>query len=56
METKSRRDRRIALLVEELRVLTEGEVAHSTTLDSRGRMSKKIVVEYDIQQKDTADN
>ena len=26
------------------------------TLDSMGRSSKKIVIEYDIKQKDSADN
>ena len=32
--------------------LLKGEWYHSTTLDHSGRTSKKIVIEYDIKQKD----
>tara|TARA_B100000131_G_scaffold294000_1_gene309750 strand:- start:952 stop:1227 length:276 start_codon:yes stop_codon:yes gene_type:complete len=31
--------------------LLKGEWSQSTTLNSTGRMSKKIVIEYDIKQK-----
>ena len=31
--------------------LIKGEWSESTTLNSTGRMSKKIVIEYDIKQK-----
>ena len=31
--------------------LLKGEWTHSTTLDHSGRISKKIVIEYDIKQK-----
>ena len=31
--------------------LLKGEWTHSTTLDHSGRISKKIVIEYDIGQK-----
>ena len=31
--------------------LLKGEWTHSTTLDHSGRISKKIVTEYDIKQK-----
>ncbi len=31
--------------------LIKGEYTDSTTLDHNGRTSKKIVIEYDIQQK-----
>ena len=34
--------------------LLAGEGSQSTTLDSMGRQSKKIVIEYDIQQKKDA--
>jgi hypothetical protein len=34
--------------------LLAGEWSQSTTLDSMGRQSKKIVIEYDIQQKKDA--
>ena len=33
-----------------------GTLAVYETLDSMGRSSKKIVIEYDIKQKDSADN
>ena len=29
-----------------------GKIHHCTTLDSMGRQSKKIVIEYDIKQKE----
>ena len=32
--------------------LLKGEWYHSTTLDHSGRTSKKIVIEYDIKQKE----
>ena len=31
--------------------LLKGEWTHSTTLDHSGRISKKIMIEYDIKQK-----
>ena len=34
----------------------KGTYTDFTTLDHSGRMSKKIVIEYDIQQKSAADN
>ena len=34
----------------------KGTFQDFTTLDHSGRMSKKIVIEYDITQKDPADN
>ena len=38
--------------------LLKGEWSHSTTLNSTGRQSKKIVIEYEIKQKedDTKDS
>lgn len=33
-----------------------GTLSEYSTLDSMGRSSKKIVIEYDIKQKDSADN
>ena len=36
--------------------LLKGEWSQLTTSNSTGRMSKKIVIEYDIKQKTAADN
>ena len=36
--------------------LLKGEWTQLTTSNSTGRMSKKIVIEYDIKQKTAADN
>ena len=36
--------------------LLKGEWNEWTTSDHSGRMSKKIVIEYDIKQKSPADN
>lgn len=33
-----------------------GTLNEYETLDSTGRSSKKIIIEYDIKQKDSADN
>ena len=43
-------------LVEELRTIAErldGTFQRLTTFDSRGRQSKKVVIEYDIRNKES---
>ena len=43
-------------LVEELRTIAErldGTFQRLTTFDSTGRQSKKVVIEYDIRNKDS---
>ena len=37
--------------IKELSVLLDGTVQQTTTYDSTGRQSKKIVIEYDITEK-----
>jgi len=39
-----------------MEALLKGEWSQLTTSNSTGRMSKKIVIEYDIKQKTAADN
>ena len=39
-----------------MEALLKGEWTQLTTCNSTGRMSKKIVIEYDIKQKTAADN
>ena len=39
-----------------MEALLKGEWSQLTTSNSTGRMSKKIVIEYDIEQKTSADN
>tara|TARA_B000000557_G_scaffold187125_1_gene153059 strand:- start:66 stop:308 length:243 start_codon:yes stop_codon:yes gene_type:complete len=39
-----------------MEALLKGEWTQLTTSNSTGRMSKKIVIEYDITQKTAADN
>ena len=39
-----------------MEALQKGEWTQLTTSNSTGRMSKKIVIEYDIKQKTAADN
>ena len=41
---------RLKLLLDEISMMTEDiNIEHSTYLDSRGRRSKKVTIEYDIQ-------
>jgi len=42
---------RLKLLLDEISMMKDDiNIEHSTYLDSRGRMSKKVTIEYDIQE------
>lgn len=41
---------RLKLLLDEISMMKDDiNIEHSTYLDSRGRMSKKVTIEYDIE-------